>query len=85
VSTSPTVLQLKQFVLVAAAILLSGALAAGQNKSEKAKLPKPTILEKTVRVVRDPVTGELGTGTVNGAAEIVGATPPIRARVALVW
>lgn len=83
-STSPTVLQLKQFVLVAAAILLSGALAAGQNKSEKAKLPKPTILEKTVRVVRDPVTGELGTGTVNGAAEIVGATPPIRARVALV-
>jgi Ca-activated chloride channel family protein len=71
-------------ILIVAATLLATGILPAQNKPETAKLPKPTILEKTVRAARDPATGELRTGAMDDTAEVPGATPPIRARVTLV-
>jgi Ca-activated chloride channel family protein len=87
-ATVPNVLRLKQsaliLIVIMAAMLPASPILPAQSKSEKAKLPKPTILEKTVRVARDPTTGELRTGAMDGTVEASGAIPPIRARVTLV-
>ena len=67
-----------------AAILLASPFLPAQNKSQKARLPKPRVLGKAVPLVRDPATGELHSGTLNDTGETSRAIPTIRARVALV-
>ena len=75
---------LKRGGLLTVLALPAFSLVLAQNKPEKAKLPKPRILENTVQVARDPATGELHARTANDVAGPRSEVPAIRARVALV-
>jgi VWFA-related protein len=72
-----------RWTALAAAILL-GAL--GASPAQKAKLPKPTVLDRAGRFERDPATGEmkLRSGTAPPAAALSQSAPVIRTRVSLV-
>ncbi len=78
----------RHLALLAAAIFLTAPLLPAQNTAPKARLPKPAVLEKTVRMSRDPITGELRDETVRGSGDtpafIPTVEPTIRSRVALV-
>ena len=74
----------RRLATLVATILLASPFLPAQNKSQKARLPKPRVLEKSVPLVRDPATGELHSGTVNEAGGTASAIPTIRSRVALV-
>jgi Ca-activated chloride channel family protein len=74
----------RRLATLVATILVASPFLPAQNKSQKARLPKPRVLEKAVPLVRDPATGELHSETLNDTGETSRAIPTIRAHVALV-
>ena len=66
--------------MLASAILLATPFS---RSAQKAKLPRPRVLERGAEFERDPATGELRTRS-SAAAEPPGAAPVIHARVGLV-